>query len=776
MNPGKASLILILLCCFLTIGLKAQSVGINTTSPAPSAVLDITSTDKGVLIPRMNSGQRTGIMSPAIGLLVFDTDTESFWYHQSSGWFELVRGAFANDGGIVRSTGNYGVDDFVFGADALPPTTSTSDTLFLFDKSKGAFRAGRVFNTKDWAPDSLGFCSFAAGSNVLAKGIYSFAGGRDSDASGDYAVGLGYNVKARGVASTAFGFGTEASGPYSMASGASTNASGYYSSAFGQGTIASGSAGSFAAGSGTTASGVSSFAIGNGTTASGSRSLATGYQTSALGSYATALGYTTVAESYGSVALGRYNVAGGNKTSWQSTDPLFEIGIGTSVSDKSNALTVLKNGTISFKAYTFPLNDGSANQHLSTDGSGQLEWQNDIGAFVRNGELVKTNGNYDTDDFLFGSENLPNTGVPSDTLMMFDKSKGAFRAGGYNGNHWVPDSIGRFSMAVGFKTKASGEYSVAIGNNSRATKYEAIAIGGYSSATAPSATAIGGTANALGLSSTALSGGDATAPYTISIGRGTEATASGSVCIGEYSTASGQNSIALGYFTFAEASNAVAIGHYNIGGGNPSVWIPTDPLFEVGNGDPPNASNAFTILKNGDTRIQHSDNAGAGGLKLENSNSEDFIRLYVSSSSADLRLYSKSQGANIIGFFDDVSGAYTALSDARVKKNAEDLHFIWEDFMRLKPLSYQFKAEKSGKRSIGMFAQEVQSIYPEMVTYHEEEDLYHLDYSGFGVIAIKAVQELKQELKQKDELLEVMVQKNMELESRLERLEALINK
>ena len=64
-------------------------VGIGTTNPHASAMLDIVSSDKGVLIPRMNSGTRTGISSPAPGLLVFDTVTNSFWYY-NSGWVELV--------------------------------------------------------------------------------------------------------------------------------------------------------------------------------------------------------------------------------------------------------------------------------------------------------------------------------------------------------------------------------------------------------------------------------------------------------------------------------------------------------------------------------------------------------------------------------------------------------------------------------------------------------------------------------------------------------------
>ena len=78
---------------FSTILAYSQNVGINTdgSSPDPSAMLDIKSTDKGILIPRMDSTIRQGIASPATGLLVFDTDTESFWYFASSSWQELIQ-------------------------------------------------------------------------------------------------------------------------------------------------------------------------------------------------------------------------------------------------------------------------------------------------------------------------------------------------------------------------------------------------------------------------------------------------------------------------------------------------------------------------------------------------------------------------------------------------------------------------------------------------------------------------------------------------------------
>ena len=81
-------------------------------------------------------------------------------------------------------------------------------------------------------------------------------------------------------------------------------------------------------------------------TASGSASTAMGYQTTASGTGSTAMGYGTVATGFFSTAMGIYNIGGGDSIFWVATDPLFEIGNGSSSSNKSNALTVLKNGNV----------------------------------------------------------------------------------------------------------------------------------------------------------------------------------------------------------------------------------------------------------------------------------------------------------------------------------------------------------------------------------------------------------------------------------------------
>ncbi|MEP6712004.1 MAG: hypothetical protein ABJA37_06300, partial [Ferruginibacter sp.] len=78
-----------------SINIYGQSVAINNTATLPnaSAMLDVSSTSKGLLIPRMTSIQRTGITSVATGLQVFDTDTKSFWFYNGTAWAQLSIGS-----------------------------------------------------------------------------------------------------------------------------------------------------------------------------------------------------------------------------------------------------------------------------------------------------------------------------------------------------------------------------------------------------------------------------------------------------------------------------------------------------------------------------------------------------------------------------------------------------------------------------------------------------------------------------------------------------------
>lgn len=66
-----------------------QNVGIGTSTPDVAAQLEVSSNTKGVLIPRMTSTQRASILLTAKGLLVYDSTSNSFWYHNGAAWTEI---------------------------------------------------------------------------------------------------------------------------------------------------------------------------------------------------------------------------------------------------------------------------------------------------------------------------------------------------------------------------------------------------------------------------------------------------------------------------------------------------------------------------------------------------------------------------------------------------------------------------------------------------------------------------------------------------------------
>ena len=75
---------------FITITIRAQ-VGIGTETPESSSVLDITSTSKGLLVPRMTQIQKNAISNPATGLLLYQTDgTVGFYSYNGSNWLLLI--------------------------------------------------------------------------------------------------------------------------------------------------------------------------------------------------------------------------------------------------------------------------------------------------------------------------------------------------------------------------------------------------------------------------------------------------------------------------------------------------------------------------------------------------------------------------------------------------------------------------------------------------------------------------------------------------------------
>ncbi|WP_338357484.1 hypothetical protein [Yeosuana marina] len=103
--------LLMLFSTLFSLPINAQ-VGIGTTAPNASSMLDIdvstldANAKKGILIPRMNTTDRTAISSPANGLLVYDTTTESLWFYNGTAttpaWQQLSASSISDADGNTK--------------------------------------------------------------------------------------------------------------------------------------------------------------------------------------------------------------------------------------------------------------------------------------------------------------------------------------------------------------------------------------------------------------------------------------------------------------------------------------------------------------------------------------------------------------------------------------------------------------------------------------------------------------------------------------------------
>ncbi|WP_235297477.1 tail fiber domain-containing protein [Portibacter marinus] len=316
MNYLKISVILLLGFSAITLG--AQQVIISedaNPSGHPSAILDIQSDDKGLLIPRVTTAVRDTMNSAPDGMLVFDTDLGALFCKSGGAWekLEMPNNVFEKVVDTIRQTQGYLNSDFVIGSPTLDHQDNPDyyNRLF-FDKSKAAFRVGFEYGN-EWKDDSIGIHSFAAGSLSRASGSASTAFGSDTRAVGDYSTALGTGTLASGNQSLSYGSSSKASGNYSTAGGWLTEASGEASVAFGESSKAS-NLHSFAAGKSSIASGVQSTAFGNSTTASGAVSTAFGTSTQAIGESSVAFGNESQANGLNSASFGFQSIASGDQS------------------------------------------------------------------------------------------------------------------------------------------------------------------------------------------------------------------------------------------------------------------------------------------------------------------------------------------------------------------------------------------------------------------------------------------------------------------------------
>jgi hypothetical protein len=340
----------------LTLSLSATAqVGVGTTTP--QAALDVTATDKGMLVPRIaltDIQAAAPVTNPQAatlvnGTLIYNTATAGtapnnvtpgFYYWQDSGWVALkgsttLDAAYDDSGsGAGRViTADAGTVEIIGEGGFLVSGNLDSSMGFLlpglassnmfFHPGKAAFRAGYVDDPSLWSNSNVGRYSTAFGNNTTASGEFSTSFGSNTTASGMYSIASGTDNTASGLYSTAGGIANVASGQHSAAKGATNVASGRYSTAW-------------------------------------------GYNSQALGAYSTTIGYGLISQSINEFVIGQYNTnyltaTGFGGITWNVSDRLFVAGNGNNFGNRADAMILYKNGNL-FAGGNLTLNGDTASK------------------------------------------------------------------------------------------------------------------------------------------------------------------------------------------------------------------------------------------------------------------------------------------------------------------------------------------------------------------------------------------------------------------------------
>jgi hypothetical protein len=154
------------------------------------------------------------------------------------------------------------------------------------------------------------------------------------------------------------------------------------------------------------------------------------------------------------------------------------------------------------------------------------------------------------------------------------------------------------------------------------------------------------------------------------------------------------------------------------------------------------------------------------GVRIQNEGSNGhYWNLYTSNTTGDFEFFKQGIKRATIN---QTNGAYTAISDARFKKNVSDLPGVMEKVMQLQAKTYQFNDVPSERYFTGFIAQELEQVFPEFVFYGGDDQVtYTVDYGGMSVIALKAIQEQQAEIEAQQREIEA-------LRSELNQLKSLI--
>ncbi|UEG49624.1 tail fiber domain-containing protein [Ferruginibacter lapsinanis] len=600
---------LLLITILFSFGISNAQVGIGIASPNSSSMLDITSVNKGLLIPRMTSDQRKAIVSPARGLSVYDLTTKSHWYFDGS-WKELATVANSDSG-------------FVFMQGAVPSYNMTGG-LLVSDSAGYIYDSGGPIGGYGNNENITMGINFPVGAQLCRIQIINLSTEALLDTLRIYNSTKSYTFSGN-VTNQSIFFGFSYDPIYiQFGSNASATLPGfqirfdhYFVNSTSTTNLTSTNTGFYyipekiAVRGGVQANdnwnkdsvGLNSFSFGNGNKANGNYGFAGGLNSYAQGTGSSAFGIETIARGFASTSIGMYNdpVLSNGETFTNSTSPLFIVGNGANNSNRSNALFIRRNGSVGIgtsnpdadaildissttRGVLLPRMNLTQRNAMGVPATGMIIYQidNTPGYYVYDGTnwvaFQDNLGNHTlTSNLITGTRYISKYGSSNLGIQMLDS--GAVKINtdmDYTGFSAIPSERFRFDAWGGIIAKGilgvgaipatgSGEKMMwhpqkaafrAGSIGSSGTQWDESNIGYYT-------VAFGYNTRALGLSS-------------IASGYQSEATGSYSTAIGYTCIGDGTGAVAIGYRCTADADYSVAIGQRASTNGHAGAMVFSD--------------------------------------------------------------------------------------------------------------------------------------------------------------------------------------------------------
>ena len=352
---------------------------------------------------------------------------------------------------------------------------------------------------------------------------------------------------------------------------------------------------------------------------------------------------------------------------------------------------------------------------------------------------------------------------------------------GYQSTAYGGVGLGYQSYATGTGSAAIGYSNYSSGNGTTSLGYDNTAQSNYSTSIGYSnyvSSANGGVA--IGYDN------DSRNYYAISMGYSNYVSGYAGVALGFNNYVSGNYAVALGINNTASDYASTVIGQYNSSGSSAtssSTFSTSAPAFVIGNGTSSGSlSDAFKVMFNGDAYISSS--LYLGGTAVTSTAAElNYVDGVTSNvqTQLDSKLSSSGNittGGNIIipdsgniGSTSDtdaitiansgnvtfgqdvtVNGDVVISSDARLKSNIVSLGSTLSKLLLIDGKSYRMK----GKQKIGVLAQEIQEVFPELVS-EDDNEMLAVNYQGLVPVLINALKYQQNEIDELKEMVQALI-------------------